>query len=297
MRSNVRSIEEYLGEADRSPTALGLMLAQSLKELREEAGLTPAQAAKIIGVHASQMSRLENGQRRWQETGLVSALRAYGVGPEGDHLTLRLLRASAESEWKTSFRSDVLPGWFKLFAGLEPAAKELRSFENRAVPGQLQCEPYAQAIIEGDAMGATNLARRRLKLRKERQERVLRKNGPAQWVVLEEGVLDRQFAEPHVIRAQLLHLKKLLEDHPQITVQILPTRLGVSRPSGSFTYLRFDLEGISDKVYVEDPTGAKYYDDEEELQEYQMTFDRLAASALDAEQTPRILDEVLKGLQ
>lgn len=84
---------------------------------------------------------------------------------------------------------------------------------------------------------------------------------------------------------------------PQITVQILPTRLGVSRPSGSFTYLRFDLEGISDKVYVEDPTGAKYYDDEEELQEYQMTFDRLAASALDAEQTPRILDEVMKGLQ
>lgn len=296
MRSNVTSIEQYLQDADRSPTALGLMLAHQLKELREEAGLKPAEAAKLIKISASQMSRLENGKRRWQEKDLVAALRAYGVGPRDDHLTRRLLEASAEPEWTASFRSDVLPEWFELFAGLERAADELRSFETRAVPGLMQCDAYARAIVEGDAMGAGTLVRRKLQLRKARQRQVFRGNGPAQWVVLEESALYRRFGEPEVMREQMLHLKDLLENNPRVTVQILPTEVGVSRPSGSFTYLRFRLQGISDKVYTEHPAGATYYDDEEAVKRHQVAFDRLACFALDPDRTPGFLDNVVRSL-
>ncbi|MGW5122038.1 helix-turn-helix domain-containing protein, partial [Streptomyces noursei] len=278
--SNVTSIAEYLDDVDRSPTALQLMLAYHLKGLREEAGLSPAEAAKVIETSPSQMSRLENGKRRWQRRGLEAALLIYGVSPADVDLTLRLLEASTRPDWTAGFGSDVLPEWFQQFVGLERAAKELRCFETRAFPGLLQCESYAHAIVEGDAMGQTSLVRRRLKLRAERQKQVFRPNGPTIWVVLEEGVLQRPFGDRHVMRAQLLHLKDVLESNDQkVVAQILPTNLGVSRPSGSFTYLQFALEGLSDKVYTEHPGGATYYDEKKDVNRHHATFDRLSAGA------------------
>ncbi|WP_411140945.1 helix-turn-helix domain-containing protein [Streptomyces sp. x-80] len=297
MRSNVTSIEQYLEDVDQSPTALGLMLAKRLKELREEAGVSSSFAAKAIGVSASQVSRLESGKRRWNEEDLVAALRTYGVGSKEDHLARRLLRASAKPEWTASFRPDVLPEWFELFVGLESAARQIRLFETRAVPGLLQCDSYAQAIVEGDAMGAASLARRRLRLRKARQEQVFRRNGPLVWVVLEEGVLYRQFGDRHVMREQMLHLKHLAESDPQVKVQILPTNAGVSRPSGSFTYLRFNLEGISDKVYTESPAGATYYDDADAVERHKKTIDRLVSSALDGEEIPALLGKAVQSFE
>ncbi|MGW9047337.1 helix-turn-helix domain-containing protein [Streptomyces lydicus] len=292
MHSSVTSIAQYLQDEDRSPTALGLMLAYRLTELREDAGLKAGEAAKLIKVSPGQFSRLESGKRRWKRDDLVAALRAYGVGPEEDHLTLRLLEESGEKEWSASFGSDVLPDWFQLFVGLERAAKVHRFFETRAFPGLLQCEPYARAIVEGDAMGDATLVRRRLTLRKQRQEHVFR-TGSALWVVLEEGVMGRPFGDEDALRAQLTHLKHLLESNGNVTVQILPTSLGVSRPSASFTHLQFNLEGVSDKVYMEHPAGATYYDEAEDVKRYQETFDRLAGYALDPGLTTGILDKAL----
>src|SRR5947207_1133428 len=66
--------------------------------------------------------------------------------------------------------------------------------------------------------------------------------------------------------------------------------------SSSFTQLVVNREGISDKVYMEHPAGATYYDEAEDVKPYQENFDRLAGSALDAELTTGILDEALKAL-
>ncbi|MEU7183209.1 MULTISPECIES: helix-turn-helix domain-containing protein [Streptomyces] len=297
MRSNVKSIQEYLEEGNCSPTACQLMLAGRLKYLREhETELTGAAAAKIIGISSAHLSRLESGQRRWSEKQLLKALRAYGYGSARDEeLVRRLLRVSEEPEWTASFRSDALPKWFEQFVELESVAEQIRSFETRAVHGLLQCHSYAQAVIAGDGVGSADVAQRRLALRRERQRRVFRQGGPTVWVVLEEAVLKRRFAEPRAMREQLLHLKSLVESNPRVKVQILPDDLAVNRPSSAFTHLKFNLRHVPDKVYIELPHGALYQDSAGEVEVQRVALDNLAGWAYDEDKTPAILDRIVKS--
>ncbi|MFJ5594790.1 helix-turn-helix domain-containing protein [Streptomyces noursei] len=296
MHSNVKSIQEYLEEGYCSPTACQLMLAGRLKYLRENvAKLTSAAAAKAIGVSRPQLSRLETAQRRWSEDQLLRALRLYGVGSPGDEeLGRRLLRISGQPEWTASFRADALPKWFEHFVELESVAEHIRSFETRAVHGLLQSPSYAHAVIAGDGRMSADLVQRRLALRQERQRRVLREGGPTVWVVLEEAVLLRRFAEPHAMREQLLYLKNLVEDNPRVKVQILPDDLAVNRPSSAFTYLKFNLRHVPDKVYLELPYRGIYQDDRDDVESQREALDNLAAVAYREDETAGILARRIK---
>ncbi len=62
----------------------------------------------------------------------------------------------------------MLPSWFQAYVGLEESAQSIRSYDAQFVPGLLQTEEYAAAVL---ALGDFSLdeAERLVVLRKERQ--------------------------------------------------------------------------------------------------------------------------------
>ncbi len=73
----------------------------------------------------------------------------------------------------------MLPDWFSLYVSLEGAARIIRSYEPHFVPGLLQTEAYARAVLEAGTIGQTepHAIERHVSLRMERQ-RLLEREHP-----------------------------------------------------------------------------------------------------------------------
>src|SRR6266702_2173923 len=129
------------------PTVLRLILGKQLQALREKAGLSHEQAAEAIYTSAWTIRRMERADGGLTLNNVKGLLIAYGITSAGEIDTfLALTREANKPGWWHRY-SDVLPPWFRVFPGLEQAAELIRGFEPHCVPGLLQTEDYAPAIM------------------------------------------------------------------------------------------------------------------------------------------------------
>jgi hypothetical protein len=187
-----------------------------------------------------------------------------------------------------------MPSWFQVYVGLEGAASLIRTYEVQFVPGLLQTADYARAVTKrGQPSLSEEDVERRVGLRLSRQ-RVLNRSEPARlWAVIDEAVLRRPIGGAQVLRDQLEHLV-LRSKEPNITLQVLPFRVGGHAETGAFTLLRFPEPDLSDIVYVEQLTSALYLDKPEDLDRYLEAMDRLSVDSEPPEQTPSIIETILR---
>ncbi len=125
----------------------------------------------------------------------------------------------------------MLPDWFSLYVSLEGAARLIRSYEPHFVPGLLQTEGYARAVMEAGTIGQVGpeAVERHVSLRMARQKLLERADAPHLWVIIEETVLRRPVSiDGQVMRDQL---DKLLEytERDRVTVQVAEFSDGPTR--------------------------------------------------------------------
>ncbi|ATL67514.1 helix-turn-helix domain-containing protein [Nocardia terpenica] len=277
--------------AERGPTALRIAVGGQLRKLREERGITREAAGEHIRGSHAKISRLELGRTGFKERDIRDLLSLYGVNdPEQRELFLDLVRKANQPGWWHRY-SDLLPPWFETYLGLEHAAKAIRTFEGQLVPGLLQTEEYARAVV---ALGHENSeTARRVELRCKRQEILERRGGPTLWAVIDEAVLHRPIGGQDVLRAQLAHLVDM-SSKPNVTIQILPYAAGGHAAAGSsFTMLRFAEPELPDIVYLEQLTSALYLDRQQDLELYRQVMDRLSVQAEPPERSRKVLDQAL----
>jgi hypothetical protein len=84
----------------------------------------------------------------------------------------------------------------------------LRLFEHTLIPGLLQTEGYARAVLETHPNTGADEVEKRLAARMARQAVLERDDPPPPilWVLLDENVLVREVGSARVIRDQLAHL-------------------------------------------------------------------------------------------
>ncbi|WP_067670538.1 helix-turn-helix domain-containing protein [Nocardia miyunensis] len=280
--------------ADRGPTALRIVVGGQLRKLRIAAGISPEQAGdRIRGSHAK-ISRLELGRTGFKERDVRDLLNMYGVrDPVEVQSFLELVRRANEPGWWHRY-GDLMPAWFETYLGLEHAALSIRTFEAQLVPGLLQTEAYARAVV---ALGHENVeATRRVELRRRRQELLDRESGPTLWAVLDESVLHRPIGGATVLRAQLEHLVRMC-DHLRVTIQVLPYSAGGHAAlSGSFTMLRFAEDELPDMVYSEQLTSSLYLDRQNDLENYRRVMDRISVQAETPDRSRQMLHEAAEQL-
>ena len=284
------------GPRSAGPTVQRLVLGGHLRRLREDAFITTEQAAAAIRGSHSKISRMEHGRVGFKDRDIADLLTLYGVtsGEERGAL-LKLAREANTPGWWQGY-SDILPHWVEPYFGLEAAASFIRNYELQFVPGLLQTEGYARALIRlGNAPTEEDVVRR-AEARVSRQEILSRETPPRLWVVIDEGALRRPIGGKPVMGEQLRHLIDMC-DHPAVTLQVLPFQVGAHPAMGGpFTILRFSEPDLPDVVYIEQLTSALYLDKPAEVDSYLEVMEQLCLQAEPAAKTPQILRAALDSL-
>lgn len=278
------------------PTVQRLVLGGHLRRLREDVGITEERAAVVIRGSHSKISRMERGRVAFKERDILDLLTLYGVGPGDEREALvRLARESSTPGWWQGY-ADILPHWVEPYFGLEAAASFIREYELQFVPGLLQIEPYARAVIRLGNHPAEDEVIRQAEARIARQEILARPQPPTLWAVLDESALGRVIGGPEVMKAQIRHLIEMC-DHPAVTLQILPFSAGAHRAMGGpFTILRYTEPDLRDVVFIEQLTSALYLDKTTEVDSYLEVIEEVCLQAESAAKTPSILRAALDAM-
>jgi len=280
------------------PTAVRILVGAHLRRLREHRGLTRAEAGEPIRSSESKISRMELGRVALKERDVLDLLTLYGVHDvqERDALVARVREANAPGWW--SSYSDVTPNWFQRYLGLEATATLIRTYEVQFVPGLLQTEDYARAVVPlGPGAAHQDQIARRVRLRLERQQLLTRPDPPKLWAVVDEAALRRPVGGPRVMRDQLEALITIVTKMPNVRLQVLPLAAGGHAASGgSFTILRFPQQELPDVVYLEQLTSALYLDSREDIDFYFDAVNRLFVEAAPLKDTVHILDRIITDL-
>src|SRR5215217_4404591 len=124
-----------------------MMLGNKLRRLRESAGMTRAEAGHLIRGSESKISRLELGRVGFKERDVIDLLAAYGVTDQDEYTSLMdLVYQSNQPSWWRSY-SDVAAKWFDDYLGLEESAARIKTYQLQYVPGLMQTEDYARAVM------------------------------------------------------------------------------------------------------------------------------------------------------
>ncbi|MEU0548583.1 helix-turn-helix transcriptional regulator [Micromonospora sp. NPDC005979] len=283
------------GGPTTGPTVLRMLLGAQLRRLRESSGVTREGAGWEIRSSESKISRMELGRVGFKERDVSDLLTLYGVSDEGEREALLKLARDANSPGWWHRYGDVLPSWFQSYLGLEAAAALIRSYEVQFVPGLLQTREYARAVVLlGHGGAGVAEIDRRVDLRMQRQQLLLRDKPPLLWAVVDEAALRRPIGGPEVMRGQLTALIEATKS-PTVRLQVIPFAAGGhAAAGGAFTILRFGDQELPDIVYIEQLTSALYLDKRDDLDYYAVAMERLCVEAEPPERTPEILGRLLE---
>lgn len=257
-------------------TARMRSLATELKELRAEAGLNTRAAAKLVGMSASTLNRLENGGKGIEPEDVSALCVAYQVtGPERD----RLLSLSREQHmpgwWETT--GTPLPQQLPALIRFEAEATRFVDASMLLVPGLLQIPEYTRAVMAaGDISEEDSEAR--VATRLGRQAILSKPRPPAYLAIIDEAALRRPVGGAAVMAAQVAHLIGSAAK-PHIDIRVIPFSAGPHTGLDG-TYVVLEFTKARTIVYLEHKQSSLFLDAPEEVAPFQEATDSLIAKAL-----------------
>jgi transcriptional regulator with XRE-family HTH domain len=261
------------------PTVPRMILGARLRALREARRITGLEAGEQIRASHSKISRLEMGRTGFKVRDVDELLTLYGVTDPAERATLLALARQSNTPGWWHIYHDVVPSWLNVYLGMEQAAILIRGYELQFVPGLLQTEGYARAVLRLATGGPDELLERRVELRMARQWILHRERPPHLWVVIDEAALRRPVGGTVELRRQLRHLLEVSE-YPHVTVQVMPfSNGGHVALGGPVTVLRPPGGELPDVVYLEQLTGGVYPDKPAEIETHRHVMNRLVVEA------------------
>ncbi|RBM16879.1 helix-turn-helix transcriptional regulator [Streptomyces sp. PT12] len=276
-----------------NPTVRRRRLGQELRRLREDRNMTAEGVAERLLVSQSKISRLENGRRSISPRDVRDLCEVYGI--EDKKLVESLMQMARESRqqgWWHAFAE--LSPTYSVYIGLETDASSLRVYEPQVVPGLLQTQEYATALISGalPEVGPDEV-NSRVQVRLRRQQRLYDERTPLRlWAVVDEAALRRQVGGPSTMLEQIHRLTECSR-LPHVTLQVLPFSAGAHPAvNGQYTILEFPEASDSTVIYLEGGTNDFYLEKPHDVQHYSVMYEHLRAQALSPEQTRGVLGQL-----
>jgi transcriptional regulator with XRE-family HTH domain len=264
-------------DADRDALAL---FADELKAYRAARGWTQADVAAKASYHESLIAQVET-RRKSATADLAKALdrvfqtpgftEADSDGPGAAGTFGRLV---------VRLRNMPFPASFRSFAAHEAEAVALSTYQHSLVPGLLQTEGYAQAVMATRPNTTADEVEEQVCGRLDRQAVLTRSDPPAPLLLalIDEGVLHRPVADPEVMRGQLDHLLALSR-RPNITIQVVPYEAGGHTGLlGAFSVA--EMGNRDAIVFVEDIADGRVFEDDATLSQVALRFKSLQSEAL-----------------
>ncbi len=165
--------------------------------------------------------------------------------------------------WQTQVARESYPAFFAPVLAFEREAIRIHGWELGAVPGLLQTEAYAEAVIRARYASDTSaVVERIVAARMERQE-LLTSDKPMLWYVVHEGVLRHHVGGRAVMADQLNKLIDLATSR-RIVLQVLPftarDHAGVEGP-----VTMYEFADAPTVAYTECYGGGRIVEDRQEV--------------------------------
>lgn len=245
---------------------------RQLKKERLARGWSLDDLARNTGVNAAHLSRIENGHRPPTENVARACDKAF-PGRKGWYYEY----------WSDLQRWSEVPSWFRPWAEYEMSATVIRTWSPVVMPGLLQSEDYAAALVSVSPKVTPDKVAERVANRMARQKRVLfRDDPPRAWFLV--GITSLRNMPAHIMTGQLRHLLEV-SALPNITVQVVPECWHGGLPGGFI---------VADRAaYVESLFAGQVYADEETVSSLGDCFDTIRAETMRASESTTLIREML----
>ena len=262
-------------------------LGDELRRLRGDR--RGAAVARSLDWSESKLSRIETARTGISDSDLDRLLATYGARAEIRNRLRDLAHRGRARVWWTPYRSSV-PDPYDEYVALEAEAVVMREWETQIVPGLLQTDEYARAVIEvGAGIDGEGTVQRRLALRMARQAVLVRDPPPDLRVVLDEAVLHREVGGREVLRRQLQRLAEASE-RPGVELLVLPFSVGAHAAlTESFMILDFESGARGPVVHSEGLTGGLFHLKSDDVQIYREAFEDLRRRSLGVQESRALI--------
>lgn len=283
-----------------SPIVQRRRLRTELRAVRQKAGLTQEQVVAALDWSPSKIIRIETGSVGISTTDLKALLGFYGI--EDQQLVDRLValgKAARKRGWWSSYPDILGMGKSRELLQLieyESAAAITRNFETLVVPGLLQTEEYARAVISEHA--PDDRVATLVQIRMKRQELLDSPDGPLLFFIMDEAAIHRLVGGKDAMRRQLLRVIELGR-RPNVTIEVVPFSAGAHPGlNGPFVVLEFPDPEDHDVLYLENTAGELIRREESnQVLPYRATFEQLRGISLGPEGSAEYLRQVADGMR
>jgi len=269
-------------------------LARRLAVMRVRAGMSLNEASDKLGWSRGRLNRFEANQWRQPDPSHVRDLaRIYGASDsERTELEDLVAHARARMWWHESEREPERV-FSNEFAGFENDASRISVYMPLLIPGLLQTQAHAEALLRIGQRPAP-WRERALAARLRRQQILDRGDGtaPRMVAVITEASLMYRWGTREDRRAQVAHLAAMSR-RPGVELRML--RFADGPHPGMISPVNiFDFPDDEDPsvVYLENDTGIQEVTRAEDVQAYKQTFARIRDAALAAAATRNHLDQL-----
>jgi len=274
-----------------SPTLRQRELGLRLRKLRTGLGMTVEEVADKLLCSPAKISRMETAARRPAPRDVRDLCVLYGVDEAGTADLMTLARQAREQGWWRQYEDlNLYP-----YIGLEQEASSVNCFCMYYVPGLLQTDDYARAMIRAVLPGIDpNVLEERVEARRRRQQLLEGENPPRYRAVIDEAVLRRCVGGPAVMAAQLSKVIEFVRA-AKVTVQVIPFDAGAYAACDSnFVLLEFGESVMSSVIYVEGLASGQYYERASDVALYREAVEHLRDCALSPRDSVQLLEDMRK---
>ncbi|MEO3785879.1 Scr1 family TA system antitoxin-like transcriptional regulator [Actinocorallia sp. B10E7] len=184
-----------------------MFLSTEIRRAREARGLSTDELARTLYVSESLVRSWEKARRLPKPDIMVKLEEALGTGGILARILSELVDAAVPVEW------------FGRWVDIERGASALWSFELAVVPGLLQTEQYASAVLR--AMNHSAELEEMLSSRMERQQIFAKEDPPMLVALIAESVLRHNVGGAKVMHDQCRHLAEMAQ-RSDVIVQVIP---------------------------------------------------------------------------
>lgn len=185
-------------------------IRDQLRRQRALRGMSQEEFGKRANYSASTVSAVETGTR---PIDMPYATRADEILETGGLFVSLLKAAQRDSE----------PTWFKRWLDAERNATQLRYYHPTLIPGLLQTENYARAVLRLEPTRSDAEVEKLVASRLERQEILTRDQPPLMIAVIDESALRVRDA---IMAEQFRHLERMAE-LPHVQLHLIPADAGL----------------------------------------------------------------------
>jgi transcriptional regulator with XRE-family HTH domain len=273
-------------------------LALRIRERRDELGIDIKTITERLGFSRNYWSAVENERKLLSVESLGNLFDLFEFDEQERRELIDLRNLAKERGWWTRY-SRLFDGQLQRLFGLEAGAESIRGYENLLIPGLLQTADYARALMTPDVTVRKVEVDQRVQVRLRRQERLRGDNPLSLSIVISEAALLQQIGGPAVLRDQLEHLARNMEENADtISLRIIPFTATSCGLFGASTVhlINFENPMLPTLIWQETVTTWGIIDDANQVRDITSAYDEALKRALSAQDTLKKIRRRIKEL-